>query len=335
MCCPSCFKDDFLADFVRRSANDTGLCQFCGTAGTVIAPADLLAPYFEGVLDAYVPRNLGVPLWELWSRDWDIFSTGANARQIVETVLGAAAVPAYVARGHSYAASELAWSRLRAELQTENRFFPANAPDRELFGALIANLAVTDLPAIFYRARVLRDEYVYALGEMGAPPAHLASDGRANPFGIRYLYLADDVGTAIAEVKPSKAARVAVAGFRVRNGAGSRLIDLSEHPRVMISPFRTMSSVSQVLSSMSFLVALGQELSVPTQPHRATLDYLASQYLCELIKVCGYDGVIYRSSLGEGRNYAFFDVAKCESFEPVETYDVSDIRVDFRRTAVD
>ena len=52
---------------------------------------------------------------------------------------------------------------------------------------------------------------------------------------------------------------------------------------------------------------LGKELSKPVIPRDANLEYLSSQYICELIKHKNYDGVIYKSSVGDGDNYAIFD----------------------------
>lgn len=55
-----------------------------------------------------------------------------------------------------------------------------------------------------------------------------------------------------------------------------------------------------------FLEYLGEELSRPIQKHAADYDYVPSQYLCELIKNAGYDGVVYKSALGGGFNTALF-----------------------------
>jgi hypothetical protein len=326
MCCPNCFNDDFLSGFISTSADKTGRCDFCGMEGVPIISPDRLAPYFEPVLDAYAVRVDGRALWDLWAEDWGMFSARANARGILEAALGTLAGATYVPRDSAVAPSSEIWSRLRAELQDENRFFPKNAPDKELFRVLMENLVSIELPAEFYRARLMKHATPLPLGEMGAPPADIVSDGRANPIGIRYLYLADDVETAIAEVKPSKGALVSWASFSVVEGKSLKLIDLT-NPKLTISPFRVTSAVADVRASMSFLEALGEELSVPTQPHRATRDYLASQYLCELIKVSGYDGVIYRSSLAQGRNFAFFDVNACESHGVVTVYKVMDVTV--------
>ena len=59
-----------------------------------------------------------------------------------------------------------------------------------------------------------------------------------------------------------------------------------------------------------FLARLGEELTRPVVPQSAAIDYVPSQYLCEFIKKCGYDGVMYRSSVGDGVNMALFDPAR-------------------------
>jgi hypothetical protein len=326
MCCPGCFNDDFLSGYINTNAERVGHCDYCGTEDVPLLDPDRLAPYFEPVLDAYSVRLDGRHLWDLWSDDWGMFSAGADARRILESALGALAAPTYAPRDSASAPSGEIWSRLRTELQEENRFFPKNAPDQGLFRTLMENLVSAKVPAQFYRARLMKDATPLGVHEMGAPPASLASEGRANPVGIRYLYLADDLETAIAEVKPSKGALVSLAAFRVVKDKSLRLIDLT-NPRLTISPFRLTSAVADVRASMSFLEALGEELSVPTQPHRATRDYLASQYLCELIKVSDYDGVVYRSSLAHGRNFAFFDINACEPHGNVGIYKVTDVTV--------
>jgi len=266
----------------------------------------------------------------LWDEDWQLFADKAYARILIESILGDLSKATYVPRESDSAPTSDSWRKLREELQLENRYFPKNAPDQSLFGVLMANLATEQVPADLFRARLMTEGRVYRLDEMGAPPMQFVVDGRANPSGIRYLYLADDPETAIAEVKPSKGALVAVAKFEVAKlGRKLRLIDLT-NPRACISPF-LLSNIADVRASMPFLESLGEELSVPTQPHRAMRDYLASQYLCELVKVSGYDGVVYRSSVGAGKNFTFFDVDACIAVGDVGVYEVVNVTVAARR----
>lgn len=313
MCCPGCFADPWLTNYIERESISIGNCIYCGRTDSQLIDPSKLAPYFEFVADAYSLKKSGETLAQLWSKHWKVFGPEANGQKIIDAVLGVGVGSAtFSPRAVNGALSRELWSKFRSELQDQNRFFPANAPDRSGFGGIIEPLALTSkarMPSVFYRARIMTGESAYQLSEMGAPPANLATGGRANPPGIPYLYLADDVLTAVSEVKPGTGAFACVAEFRASSPEDLRIVDLTD-PVSTISPFEAAAGdglgIAELLSSMSFLEALGEELSIPTQPHRASRDYLASQYLCELIKVTGYDGVVYKSSVGPGRNYAFF-----------------------------
>ena len=67
------------------------------------------------------------------------------------------------------------------------------------------------------------------------------------------------------------------------------------------------SEISMLRSDVEFLEKLGEELTRPVLPRSAAFEYVPSQYLCEYVKVCGFDGVMYRSSVGDGVNLALFD----------------------------
>jgi hypothetical protein len=60
-------------------------------------------------------------------------------------------------------------------------------------------------------------------------------------------------------------------------------------------------------NDLPFLERLGDELMRPVIPQAAAIDYIPGQYLCEFIKNCRYQGVIYRSSVSDGINLALFD----------------------------
>lgn len=62
--------------------------------------------------------------------------------------------------------------------------------------------------------------------EMGAPPSEEAKDGRINPDGISYLYLANNKETAIAEARPWVGAEVSVGYFTILKG--QKLINTSQ-----------------------------------------------------------------------------------------------------------
>jgi hypothetical protein len=83
----------------------------------------------------------------------------------------------------------------------------------------------------------------------------------------------------------------------------------------MVSPFllEDAADICRMRSDLPFLEQLGDELTRPIVPQAAAIDYTPSQYLCEFIKKCGYDGVLYRSSVSDGINLALFNPALAQS----------------------
>ncbi|MBC8367884.1 RES family NAD+ phosphorylase [bacterium] len=221
---------------------------------------------------------------------------------------------------------------MRQELKHVNRFFPESGfgvEEARLLGYLIAEPA--DIPNELYRARILDQDEPFTASEMGKPPSKIASHGRANPYGISYLYVADEIDTTIAEVRPHKGEKVCIASIHpVRD---LKFIDLCS-PEKGISPFGLEEEDVRLLAGMiPYLRHLGEELSRPISPNRTHLEYLPTQYLCEFIKRNGYDGVIYKSSVGEGLNYAIFDDSAIRFDEKILTYEVINVDFDSRPLA--
>ena len=97
----------------------------------------------------------------------------------------------------------------------------------------------------------------------------------------------------------------------------------------MVSPFllEDAEDIGQMRSDLPFLEKLADELTRPVVPQAAAVDYTPSQYVCEFIKKCGFDGVVYRSSVSDGINLALFSPPKAEAVAVVE-YSVERVSVD-------
>ena len=177
---------------------------------------------------------------------------------------------------------------------------------------------------ILYRARIGSEEYEYEMKdeegktypnigiapispqEIDAPPSEKAREGRINPKGISYLYLASNTETAIAEVRPWLEKMVTVGEFSLSRDV--TVVDASQdkHGRYSISE-RKIEEPSEkwepyvwrdINRSFSIPVSVGEE-------HRY---YVPTQYLSECFKNAGYDGIVYKSSLTkEGYNIVLFD----------------------------
>lgn len=307
MCCPDCFSDVEVQRRIRELSDRRGFCTRCETEGSDLIAVSELVDSFSILSLMYEPSDAGQDLSTLVQNDWSIFSAKLGS---VSELLALLFPPYAATKGFSVinggdSALE-SWRALRDELKSVNRFFPKNAPDPRLFSELLGRLVIhrSALSPNFYRARIRRGEAPLVLADLGAPPADRATAGRANPEGIPYLYLASDLGTAIAEVRPSVGDEIAIARFTPATDFS--IIDLAS-PTKSISPFTLdVDDISNVHASMKFLCALSDDLSLPLPPHRIRYDYVATQFLCELIKSLGYDGVRYRSSLGGGRNFVMF-----------------------------
>jgi len=300
---------------VAKLSVRAGRCPSCGSDNVSITPAQRLEPSFSLVSDVYQLDADGRPLSELMNSDWELFQLPSDsARRMVDVILPASSGLKFSPKRADFDSPEGSWKGLREQLTKTNRFFPKDPPDLSLMQELTGLLVVDQrmLPSTLYRARVRRHEKPLKLSEMGVPPPELVAGGRANPPGIPYLYMASEAATAIAEVRPSVADVVCVAKFEAQRDF--KFVDLSS-PRRRISPFSLdADSLHRIRSCMDFLCLLGDDLSSPAPPYRASTDYLVTQYLCELIKDLGYDGVMYTSAVGGGVNVAAYDPSL---FKPV------------------
>ncbi len=339
-CCTKCFSDKELkARIIPQRSEKRGDCSFCKAKNqTIIEPSEL-SEYFEALIDIYQPDENGKLLIEWLKEDWLLFEhLGPDADEIYENeLLGEILDNREIIRQKFVPLiqdqSELAttWEKLTTELMYSNRFFPDTDFEHIRLEDLFANLIFdqSNHSPKWFRARIKEDGKCYKPSEMGAPPKRVTSYGRANPAGIPYLYLGSTAMTAVAEVRPHPGQVVCVAEFQIESGL--QLIDLRE-PRSLISPFSFLlrdeeNAIVQLRGGdIKFLESLGQDLSVPVIPTAAAVDYTKSQYLCEFIKKCYYQGVIYSSSVSEGINLALFDPAKAMVGEITE-YQITGVSV--------
>jgi len=324
-CCAECFGDRGLRRSIIPSRSTTvGHCLYCQTDDVIIIEPRELALYFGLLVSAYRSDPSGKLLIHWFREDWALFDHPGMDDSRAKDLLGEILDDGDITRHLFVPANDPAtdrlseWENLRDELMYHNRYFPEKTIDLDRLEALLSPLTrdADELPTTWYRARILAGDVPYTLGQMGAPPNRIASHGRANPAGIPYLYLGSAPDTAISEIRPHTGEIACVADFTTPTTL--KLVDLRT-PRKMVSPFLLTDAdeVGRMRNDLPFLERLGSELTRPVIPQSAAIDYTPSQYLCEFIKKCGYQGVIYRSSVSSGINLALFEptLATCGTVE--------------------
>ncbi len=326
-CCSNCINDAFLATVIERESGLNGKCDFCNSEDMSLVDPVFLNDYFQQVLDLYEKSDDGKNIAYLLKNDWILFDS-INievSNKLLEAIFDTNFDDKYISKQNDET-KILNWQEFKAELKHDNRYFPTKAPSYEHLKGLLQFIILQGeaIPVFLYRSRVNEDALPIDINEMGKPPKKISTAGRANPVGIPYLYTASNIKTAIAEIRPHKGDSITVAKFKRTEPL--ILADL-RNPRQSISPFNLdENALNQVFIDLEYLCHLGEELSKPILPRDAHLEYLSSQYLCELIKHCGFDGVIYKSSVGDGDNYAIFSDKKLKAIES-DIYIVDNVEI--------
>lgn len=160
------------------------------------------------------------------------------------------------------------------------------------------------------------------------PIPNWSAEGRANPRGIPYLYLATQKDTAIAETRPWVGSLVSVGIFEVKRELS--IVDCSRNHQDFHfyfeeppPPERERAVWSGIDAAFAKPVERGDDIS----------DYIPTQIIAELFKRNGYDGIAYKSAFGEdGYNVALFDVEAAD-LTYCELHKVNAIKFSFEQYA--
>lgn len=130
-----------------------------------------------------------------------------------------------------------------------------------------------------------------------------AKEGRANPKGIPFLYLANRRDTAMSEVRPWIGSFVSCAHFKL-----TRDLKIVEFFPAGDYVFYTEEPDDQEKENAVW-TAIDRAFSTPVTAEDDTADYVPTQVIAELFKSNGYDGIAYKSAFGkdDGYNIALFD----------------------------
>lgn len=193
--------------------------------------------------------------------------------------------------------------------------------------------------AVLYRAQIGYEED-HVEGELiitgfkeqrMKPNREFCGEGRANPRGIAYLYLSNDLNTCMAEMRPQRGQSLSVAQFGVRRDL--RLVNCYSVERefgdieLIFSPPTTREGIRDAIWWQ-----INQAFSRPVSHGDNSSDYIPTQILAEFFRHHGFDGVCFKSGLGEGHNFVLFDLSAAELLN-CGVYDVKAVRYEFQECA--
>lgn len=311
----------------------------------------------ENLLPEDNPIDFGESLGDLLDEDWSIFSdsfpTDLRGEFLDEVFNGrlspkeysSGAIPvldlwAGTEKSFSYVPPEHDWDTFVRHIKAERRFVFRDEKDdsfnriedpRSWLPQMLENVEIVmNAGEVVFRARVMEvsdssNPQAFPAKKMGAPPAEKTTAARANTAGIPVLYAATDQTTAIAEVRPWKGAYVSVAACTLNGPV--RLADLSERPYLSDGPF-AHGFLGDAIDTYSLLRRLADDLSKPLNPRESEIEYIPTQYLTEVIKNSGFDGMLYPSAMGDGKNVVLFDLESL-GIDEVKLVRVGDVRYSY------
>lgn len=136
------------------------------------------------------------------------------------------------------------------------------------------------------------------------PIPYTATEGRANPKGIPYLYLSNNKETAMSEVRPWLGSNISVGQFQALKEL--HLINCSV-PRSKGS-FYYLEEPDPKERELLVWAHIDNAFSQPVDRNDTSSDYVPTQIIAELFKSEGFDGVVYKSALSDGFNIALFNI---------------------------
>ncbi|MFS2187936.1 RES family NAD+ phosphorylase [Mucilaginibacter sp. Mucisp84] len=340
-CCTLCFLDSRLQGIISSLSTKRGTCDFCGSTKIELIACETLSVYFEPLFELYTshpsaegslkikePFLLHQHMKTYWKRLFNkdllddklikflVDNIGRGGEIYLEELFEQPVEFSYIVNDLQDDTDnlELKWDSFADDIKYHNRFFLNQKLDTDLLQSIFERLRSSfTAGSEFFRARI--SEVHLSPEFMGKPPFHSTTAGRANPVGIPYLYLSNDLRTTLYETRISLHETLTVGKF-----ISTETINLISLKNIdSLGPFEIMEkqfSIDEFIEYRPYLQKLESELSKPVRKQDVHLDYLPTQFLCEFFKSMGFDAVEYKSAMNpEGSNLALFDDRKVECVE--------------------
>ncbi len=208
------------------------------------------------------------------------------------------------------------------ELDIDSQDFRNNSKFETILSILFAKPGIRE--RLIERYNIEKEKHDsfwgYDANNSDASPESKTKSMRANPQGISYLYAAEDINTALIEMRPllgqlySMASIKIIQDIKIFDFTGNCIRNAAEQPLFNLS----------ILDKM---------FSKPN--YGDPLEYIPTQCLCEFIKLQGFDGIRFHSSLVQnGKNVVLFCVdSNKRKYDVVgsEIYRVENMKIDYER----
>lgn len=313
--CANCFNDIEIKESVEGMPRENGICECCGAEGDVVDISEV-EDFFCELLSLFEKDDNGRPVSAIIEQDWNIFASIASSNKILEDIINRNDFTYSINDNVSYIQDVKeclnVWDELKKEVQTEKRYF-SNIGSFDWSSYIKGNFKVTK-GTVYYRSRVIpADKDYLTTKDMGCPPAEKATAGRANPIGIPYLYLCDNIDTTFYEIRAVYLDKVSVGRFVIQRDLD--LVDFNADTNLFYAfNSENNDSLIDVIKHKILFKKISADLSKPLRRYDTEIEYVPTQLICEYCKHNGADGIMFKSSLHKtGTNIVLFnkDDAKC------------------------
>ncbi|WP_440960419.1 RES family NAD+ phosphorylase [Paenibacillus nitricinens] len=335
-CCEKCFRSEVIKSIIK-SIKRIGECDFCGNNNVHIYSLENdqgIDEMFNNILsifklgtelmtDGYSPYKL-VSIKDEFEKKWSIFndfdaekihmflnllleSRYPNKISLLNNQVG---IIEWMNVDYLYQNSVLRgtpWEDVVEYIKHKNRFH-TNHLNYSVLNEYLPKITSTIDEDTFYRGRISNDKELTVF-QMGAPHPSVATAGRANSEGISHLYLANEIGTVISEIRPNLSDTVYIGKFRLDEKL--KVIDFRLLKNLDVFEFDDPTMFAINLENFH---KINRAISKPIRSGDGKLDYLPTQIIVDYIKSlnetksAGYHGIVFESSVSmNGYNLMLFD----------------------------
>lgn len=327
--CANCFNDYALRAYIEENGIE-GICEICGEQTKIIDTVDL-SDSFDELLTSFSPSPNGVPFYEKIQNEWNLFNE-RYGKAIFQSLLDERNISLQIDAPVDYSddimPAKLEWESVKNNLLHKFRFLTIKEIESAPYynSAFSIHTANLQKGTILYRSRVNAkgQKIPFDKKEMGAPNNNIASAGRANPQGIPFLYLCNDIETTFYEVRALFLDIISTGAFESQKDL--KIVDFTKQG----SPFDSeYPNVKIGIKSELILKEISKDLSRPMRRGDTDFEYIPTQFICEYIKYSNkVDGIAFKSSLHKGVNFVFFNPSDFECQNNVQTHTINRVIIE-------